>query len=385
MTARRVIDPVPWKEAFKRGDDHAVLSQAALLLLLGDQVRRHRQRLALGRRVGGRRERVVAARHPEERRFPVPRLSLTAPRERVDVVRRRLRQRYGRALVRRRPAGRAPTTPPEALTDLAARLQRARSLGAAADLMEASMVHGRELTRVAAAFAYFHVTSEPGRPLAVLVAGTRSVDPLTRDVAATALAQVASDHPRLRELLVTRRRRRRGKRSRTALLVHGTWARTSAWWQPGGDFHSYLLNNVRPDLYGAGDRFDWSGGWSDGARALGASDLDAWVRARALSGLDLFTHSHGGSVAMLASQAGLDIGKLVLLSCPVHPQYTPDFSHVGKAVSIRVHLDLVILVDGGGQRFQDPGIQENVLPVWFDHSATHAPAVWRQFDVPAKL
>lgn len=88
---------------------------------------------------------------------------------------------------------------------------------------------------------------------------------------------------------------------------------------------------------------------------------------------------------MLASQAGLDIGELVLLSCPVHPQYAPDFSHVGKAVSIRVHLDLVILADGGGQRFQDPGIEENVLPVWFDHSATHDPAVWRQYRVPARL
>jgi hypothetical protein len=50
-----------------------------------------------------------------------------------------------------------------------------------------------------------------------------------------------------------------------------------------------------------------------------------------------------------------------------------------------VHLDLVILADGGGQRFHDSRIQENVLPVWFDHAATHDPAVWRQYNVPAVL
>ncbi len=89
---------------------------------------------------------------------------------------------------------------------------------------------------------------------------------------------------------------------------------------------------------------------------------------------------------MLASQAGLNIGELVLLSCPVHiPKYLPNFTRVTKVVSIRVHLDLVILADGGGQRFQDPNIQENVLPVWFDHFATHDPDIWQQYDVPSML
>ena len=46
-------------------------------------------------------------------------------------------------------------------------------------------------------------------------------------------------------------------------------------------------------------------------------------------------------------------------------------------------MDLVILVDGGGQKFQDPRIEEHVLPIWFDHFATHDPAVWRDHDVGA--
>jgi len=54
-------------------------------------------------------------------------------------------------------------------------------------------------------------------------------------------------------------------------------------------------------------------------------------------------------------------------------------------ISIRVKLDLVILVDGGGQRFRDPRIEENVLPIWFNHSASHDPDVWRDHEVPSLL
>ena len=89
---------------------------------------------------------------------------------------------------------------------------------------------------------------------------------------------------------------------------------------------------------------------------------------------------------MLASQDGLTVGDLVLLSCPVHVhKYVPDFSRVARAISIRVHLDLVILIDGGGQRFHDPRIEENVLPIWFDHFASHEPEVWQDHDVPSLL
>lgn len=143
---------------------------------------------------------------------------------------------------------------------------------------------------------------------------------------------------------------------------------------------------MRPDLYSAADRFEWSGGYSDAARALAARDLWDWVRTRGLQGLDLFTHSHGGNAAMLATQNGLEIGQLVLLSCPVHaPKYFPDFNRVRDVVSVRVRLDLVILVDRGGQRFRHPRIRENVLALWFRHSDTHVPEVWRRHDVPGML
>jgi hypothetical protein len=67
------------------------------------------------------------------------------------------------------------------------------------------------------------------------------------------------------------------------------------------------------------------------------------------------------------------------------PKYLPDFGRTTKVVSIRVHLDLVILADLGGQRFRHPHIHENVLPIWFDHGASHNPEVWREHNVPAML
>ncbi len=149
-----------------------------------------------------------------------------------------------------------------------------------------------------------------------------------------------------------------------------------------------MLHELRPDLYNGDKRFAWSGGYSDAARALGADDLLTWVNRYNEQGLDLFTHSHGGSLAMLASNKGLQIGELVLLSCPVHiPKYQPDFNQVKKVVSIRVRLDLVILADRGGQRFKHPKIEENVLPIWFDHGATHKPEVWKNntYKIPAML
>jgi len=54
-------------------------------------------------------------------------------------------------------------------------------------------------------------------------------------------------------------------------------------------------------------------------------------------------------------------------------------------MSIRVKLDLVILADGGGQKFNDPRITEKILPIWFDHSATHDPAVWQKYNLPSVI
>ena len=373
MARAESIRPIPWLEAFGRRDHPAQQSQAALLLLLGAQLRGDHHAV-MARASALKRQRfveTVPARDATD--FGIPRLRFTRP-VRLETIAARVDQRYPGMVSE-------PGFP-----DLAGRLRKNPTLDSALELLHACLDHPDDLPRVAAAASYFRFSHEPARLLDVLVDGTRSEDRLARDVAAIALARSAPEHPRLSELTSSGETGAGGRPAHTSLLIHGTFARNDRWWQPSGDFHGYIRANVAADLYGAPDRFEWSGGYSDAARSLAAGDLQAWVANHNLGRPDLFTHSHGGSVAMLATQRGLPTGKLVLLSCPVHVhKYMPDFTRVRKVVSIRVRLDLVILADRGGQRFRHPRIDEHVLPIWFDHSATHDLNVWQQYNVPAML
>ena len=382
--AEYVDQPVAAPEAFRQTGVAAVQSQAALLLLLGRQLRGDDQVLAARAVAAGMPEVVEAVPPDDVAQFPVPRLRPSVGRVRVTLVEARLAERYGRKIVRRIAIPHAELS--ETLGDLAQTLFQTPDAVTAAQLMEASLRSSDELTRVAAAAAYFELSTRPRRLINILLRGTRSADGLVRDVAATALARIAPEHARLRRMTQAKIARSAGEASHTALLVHGTFARGHEWWQPGGSFHSYLKSNVRSDLYSGGDRFEWSGGYSDAARDLAARDLRTWAEQRNLLGLDLFGHSHGANVIMQSTKFGLQAGALVLLSCPVHvPKYLPDFARVTKVVSIRVHLDLVILADRGGQRFRHPQIHEHVLPIWFDHGAAHNPQVWQDHNVPAML
>lgn len=389
----RPPSPVAGPQAFRdmQKRDH-VMSQAATLLLIGAQMRG--DAVAPDPGPGGSARSMRAARPgapagvpaSDLRRLGFPRLAPGTPRFRPETLQRVAGVRFAGA----RAAG--PSRSDQRAAAVAVRraanaFYRDTSHETAAALLEVSLRHPQELVRVTAAASYIPVTTDPAPALSILERGARSRDPLTREVAATALGRLDPRNPALAPLLESRRRTSRARPSHTALLVHGTWARSSSWWQPpNGDFWSYYRAQVDPTLYGAADRFEWSGGYSDAARALAGNDLHTWVDGHGLDGLDLIGHSHGANVIMLANQAGTHVARMILLSCPVHwPKYTPDFMRVARVISIRVHLDLVILVDGGGQRFNHPQIEEHVLPIWFDHSASHDPARWRQFNIPAWL
>lgn len=375
MLYEAVTAPPSVQEAFGRTDNAAVLTQAAFLLVLGSQLRGDAAKL-----YGILPEEDLSA----LKVTPVPPAS-----GRIDSQRIRL-SLAGRFSTSRIPSNLEVgdvTWSRKIFTELVKEYFQKPTPLTAASLMEACLRHPHEIVRVASAAAYHDRSSEPDRLTAILEQGTHSIDLLVRQLSATALAHVIPDHARLREFTTPgKAARAAGGRAQTAMLVHGTWALGATWWQPGGDFHSYMLQELRPDLYNNTDRFAWSGGYSPGARELGADELLKWVNIHKEQGLDLFAHSHGGNVAMLASNKGLQIGELVLLSCPVH-NYLPDFSRVRKVVSIRVKLDLVILADRGGQRFKQPKIEENVLPIWFDHTATHNPDVWKNsnYQIPAML
>jgi len=363
MPYRTVTKPIPFPRAFGATSDAAILSQAAILLLMEPALRRDRARLV---------------EHQSARRtLRVPAVSARGRRVKVEEVESPLRLRPLSSARQSLPATR--------FRRLATNFGKKPNLLAAASLMEACLRHPHALVRAAAAPSYFGLTSAPSRLIGILEDCTHSDDELVRTVAATGLARLAPESARLSELSKPPRRRRRGSSAHTSLLVHGTWAANEQWWKPGGNFHSYLLNGIRPDLYANADAFSWSGAYSEAARAIAATELQAWLAEHTIQNPYLLTHSHGGSVAMLATQNGLNTGPLVLLSCPVHSIYMPDFSRTGRVVSIRVKLDLVILADGGGQKFNDPRITEKILPIWFDHSATHDPAVWQKYNLPSVI
>src|SRR5215475_12858794 len=344
MPYRSVTKPIPFPRAFGATSDAAVLSQAAILLLMEPALRRDRARLA---------------EHQSARRtLKVPIVPARGQRVKVEEVESALRLRPLSAARQSVPATR--------FRRLARDLAKKKNYLAAANLMEASLRHPQPLVRAAAAISYFGLTSEPSRLIGILEDCTHNDDELVRTVAATGLARLAPESPRLLQLRKQPRRRRRGPSAHTSLLIHGTWAANEQWWKPGGGFHSYLLNGIRPDLYSNPDAFSWSGAYSEAARAVASTELQAWL-------------------AMLGTQNGLNTGPLVLLSCPVHSIYMPDFTRTGPVVSIRVKLDLVILADGGGQKFNDPRITERILPIWFDHSATHDPAVWQRYNLPSVI
>jgi hypothetical protein len=386
MPRKKVEKPVPGPEAFARTTEAAVQSQAALLLTLGWQLRGDDRLLLARAAAAGMRKVVEPIPDDDLAAFPIPTLRPSAERFGMRSVTGKLAERFGTSFAKARIGAAEPKALRRSMPALAERLYAEPTPENAAQLLEAALRHQDSLVRVSAASSYFEISTQPKRLIKILADGARSEDRLVRNVAATALARVAPEHPRLRALTRRQASNSSAKPSRTSLLVHGTFARSASWWQPDGDFHQYVKANVRPDLYSANDRFEWSGAYSDGARAAGAAELREWVAGHQLANPDIFGHSHGANIMMLATQNGMSAGTLVLMSCPVHvPKYIADFSRVSRVVSIHVHLDLVILADRGGQRFNHPQIEEHVLSVWFNHSATHDPDTWKKKKLKAVL
>ena len=276
----------------------------------------------------------------------------------------------------------------ERIAELVNALDKERNSLDAGALVLACLEHPHFLVRVAAAAAYGQLCADLSFVGAILEEGIQDANLLVKALAATALAQFDPEHPALQVLKHPASSPFGGPRRRTSMLVHGTFARTETWWQPRPEFnfHAYIKFEVLPDLYSAEDRFEWTGGYSDPDREDAAQRLAAWAVQRQEQGMVLLGHSHGANVMLRATHYGLKSEKMVLLSCPVHlPKYEPLWANVNDVVSVRVKADLVIMLDGGGQRFRHPRIRENVLSLWFNHSATHEPDVWRSHGVPSMI
>jgi hypothetical protein len=361
MAQRRDASPVPGPDAFTARGRDARLSQAAIVLSIGAAAAGVPERVDRPAAIGLPGD-LAACGRPD----PIPVAEATAA---LDGGSRRV--------------------PPTTSAQLMVRLQDEPDPLTAAALVEANLRSDSRLVRTAAAVAALDTTGPRDDVLAQLVAGATRGDALTKELGRIGLARVDPQHEVLRHV-VGRPARLTGtdRPSHTAVLTHGSFAALTLWWRPGGNFYVYL-DSLVPPLKLHDPSFGWSGLYSDGARQLAAQQLVDWVADQNLQRPDFFAHSHGGTVVNLATRRGLELDRLVLLSWPVHEQWFPDFTKVGRVIDIRVRLDLIILADRGGQTFTPPpehaGQVTSHVNGWFEHSDTHEPDYWERHQLPAVL
>lgn len=211
------------------------------------------------------------------------------------------------------------------------------------------------------------------RARANVVALTEDADDLT-----SAVAQASAGVPSSRAEQAARGRMVRGeeRNESVSLIIHGTFAFPERWWFPGGGFHEYVKTAVCPNLYDLQDTFWWSGRYKTKDRRVGAERLAGWVSAKGNPQVDtVFAHSYGGAVALQATTHGLRMNTAVLLSTPVD-NYEVEWRNIDRAVSLRIHCDLVLLAARTKQRFT-ANVEEHWLDSWFvQHSLSHDPDVW---------
>jgi hypothetical protein len=203
-------------------------------------------------------------------------------------------------------------------------------------------------------------------------AGSRITD--ARTIAVAALGP--DDH---REYFTLPRTGPSPTTSTTSLLVAGTGAWANSWYLKGGDFHSYILKEVRSDLFSGYHAFQWSGSYKASHRRKAARNLAGWVEDVVGHGLNtLFAHSYGGVIALNATTHGLQVQELVLLSVPAEQVRVEWRNIVRRTVSLRIHMDLVLLAARRPQHFTE-NVEENYLPHWFwKHSDSHDPEIWER-------
>lgn len=161
-------------------------------------------------------------------------------------------------------------------------------------------------------------------------------------------------------------------------MVHGTWGWKGDWWRPKGGFHRFMLENHRPNLYGRGARFSWSGAYSQAQRITAAEDLLEWAQEVAPNGLQtVFAHSYGGEVAAMAASAGATTQELVMLSVPGTVFVNIGSGAVSRVIDVRLPFDPVLALARTPQRLMpQPNLTAILLPWSLDHAASHNETLW---------
>jgi RHS repeat-associated protein len=181
------------------------------------------------------------------------------------------------------------------------------------------------------------------------------------------------------------------------IVVHGTFARGSADFLPGGAFFQNVARTVHDRTVAS---FQWSGKNSHEARVGAAKALAAFIRDYQFAPgeqLNIVGHSHAGNVAIAAINMGLGrpVDNLITLGTPSRSGYRLlEPSRVSNWINVYDSFDKVQTHGGGNyvSSFQtgpaartEPGALNLNWNIDFgpldSHSALYSPAAW-QFTAP---
>lgn len=265
------------------------------------------------------------------------------------------------------------------------------SPSAAVALLVNQLTSPHEIVRVAAASGLLRVPEERRLGYETLVAETQLRMPTSRALRSLALGTLGgpvSETPAPRPT------------EGVSAGIPGTFSRWhDTQLRQGTDLYRYLGRKLAPTLYADGkSAYRWSGEHDRNARERGASELKTWLTATGNSYFDnVFSHSHGGNVALDAATEGTPIGFLLLIDTPalrrpIH-EWAGINARVGQAISLRSRLDLFVMLDAalGGT---DPGVGSDGLnfdgafahtlltpPLYFSHFALMQQKTWDRFEI----
>ncbi|WP_409429179.1 hypothetical protein [Mycobacterium sp. SMC-11] len=215
----------------------------------------------------------------------------------------------------------------------------------------------------------------------------RSPDTITRSLGAAALAPEADTYEPAPELDLQAPSDAVSTCPSVSTMIHGTSAYMGDWWRPRvGDFHRFIGDKYRRNLYSGGAHFHWSGNYSARHRARAAEFFAEWVADRAPAGIQsLFAHSYGGEIAARALTLGTPSQELILLSTPVTSHVMAAAQSSARLIDIRLPFDPVLALELKAQRIP---LNHNVTTVLtsrrLDHGATHKESVWLADDIAAR-
>ncbi len=206
------------------------------------------------------------------------------------------------------------------------------------------MLDSDSVARCCGAYAYWQATGADAA-IPILVNGTVSKNEEERIIAAHCLAKISPQH--VRRLQGTRKDDEpqtpvQPIKNSMTVIIHGTFAKDSAWYQPGGEFHEYIKKNVYPDVYSAPDFFFWSGRYALDDKDLkkiwsqAAKKLVSWCNSHPARMLRLIAHSHGNNVVNMVTQQ-VPACTLIQLSPPVRSWNLPDLRNVSSNRLFNIH------------------------------------------------